>query len=331
MNYLELQKKYDKANLYQDLTNFYQQFSTALEYIKKNPITGNKNVQNVIVCGMGGSSLPADIINNIQSKVPVHTCRTYTLPEWVDSNTLVIISSYSGNTEETISALEEAKKRTDNIVVTTSGGRILEEAKTHKYQHLVIPTGFQPRIATGYFVTYMLYILSQYHLVADQTESIQQTQDFMSTQDYQQRAQDVVDKIGDKLPILYTTQDYSSVARINKIKINENGKTQAFWYTIPEMNHNEMAGFTNMRINPVFIIFHGRHAHPRNKKRIEIFEEIMSSIGSFINIPMNGPNKLTEVMDALCLGDWISYYIALKSEIDPSPVDAVENFKKLLK
>jgi len=330
MNYTELQNKYDKSNLFGDLSKFSEQFDIATKYVEDNKIEGGK-VKNVIICGMGGSSLPADIINDIQSQTYIHTCRNYDLPDWVDQDTLVIASSYSGNTEEVLSAIEQAKDITKNIVVITAGGKLMKVAEKQNYQKLILPTGFQPRIATGHILTYLLHTLAEYNLIEKFDNDLKKVEKVLKTEEYKQKAQQIVDLIEDKLPIIYSTVEYSSIARINKIKINENGKTQAFWYVFPELNHNEMAGLKNMRIDPVFIIFKGRHSNPKNIQRAEIFEKILSEVGSFINIETKGESKLEEIMYSLLLGDWISYYMALKSETNPTPVKVVEDFKKMLK
>jgi len=333
MNFKILRQEHDKENLYDVLKSFPNQIIEADQFIRSMisfpPVVPTNKV---IVCGMGGSSLPVDIMNNIvYDSLHIHTCRTYEPPSWIDQNTLVIISSYSGNTEETLSALEIAKQKTSNIIVISAGGKLSEKAVEYQIPFFQIPAGIQPRCSTGYFLTYFTFILEEFRLIPDVYSQLLEVVPFLEKQDFTVEAQSIAEDIGDKLPIVYTSNKFSSLARIWKIKINENSKTQCFYNIFPELNHNEMVGFTNLRINPVFLIVKSSLDHIRVSKRMDIFEDLMADSGKVLAINMDGKTFLQQILSTLLLGDWISYYLALANEINPTPVDMVEEFKEKMK
>ena len=291
----------------------------------------NEDIEKVVICAMGGSSLPADIVNNIcYDKVQITICRHYDIPKWVDKSTLVFVASHSGNTEETLSALEQVKKVTKNIVICTADGKLLEKAQQYNIPYFLMGEG-QPRMMTNYFATYMLYVLYRYGLIEDYRKQLLDLEEYLLNLSLDETARDIVNEIGDKLPMIYASTQFSSTARIWKIKFNENSKTQAFWYEFPELNHNEMVGFTNLRTDPIFLILKSNFDHPRIQKRMYIFEELLKDKASFVSIDIQADTIINHIFGTLLLGDWVSYYLAVSTEMDPTPVDMVENFKELMK
>lgn len=335
MDFTQLRSEYDPKDFHSVLESFPQQFQKAYDYIEANPqvLKTDSEISKILVCGMGGSSLPTDIVNNIcENIITIHTCRTYDVPEWIDQDTLVFVNSHSGNTEETLEALNIIQNITSHVVVITSGGKLLEQAQELELPVYIVESGefVQPRAMSGYFMVYMLEVLQSYSLIENHKSQIIRSVNFLEEQNFEAIAKDIVEIIGDQLPIVYTSSEFHSVARIWKIKINENAKTQCFWNVFPELNHNEMVGFTNLRIEPIFIILQSTFDHPRVQKRMDIFAKLMEESSSIITIDMEGNSILEQVLWSMLLGDWTSYYLALSTETDPTPVDMVEDFKKLM-
>ena len=333
MNYDKLIKEVDKSNLRQVIMDFTNQIGGAYEYIDAydfNP--EDKNINKVVLCGMGGSSLPADIVNDICfDDLDIFLCRDYEIPAWVDGSSLVFVNSHSGNTEETLEAYTQAKSLTEHIVVITAGGELEKRAKEDNFPIFKVALDFQPRCMTGYFLVYILNVLSVYGIIPDHRMSLLETIPYLEEKDFETMAKEIVFNIDESLPIIYSAEQFSSLARIWKIKINENSKTQCFWNVFPELNHNEMVGFTNLRIDPAFILLKSSFDHPRVQKRMEIFEKLMGKKATTVSVDVNGGNQLEQILATLILGDWVSYYLALKTGVDPTPVDMVEEFKKKMK
>jgi len=333
MNYDNLIKEIDKSNLRQVLLDFPKQIEDAYKYIDGYTFDPEKkNIKNIVLCGMGGSSLPADIVNNICfDELNISLIRDYDLPAWVDKDTLVFINSHSGNTEETLETLEQVILKTKNIVVITAGGELKKKAEELNLDSFIVASDFQPRCMTGYFLVYILHTLFKYGLIEDHREDLLNTISYLEGKNFEDSAKEIVEHIGDSLPIVYSSDQFSSLARIWKIKINENSKTQCFFNVFPELNHNEMVGFTNLRINPTFILLKSSLDHPRVQKRMDIFENLLKEKSTFVSVDVNAGNELEHLLGTLMLGDFVSYYLALKTGVDPTPVDMVEDFKKLMK
>ena len=336
MDFLQRRKDYDPQNFYQVLVDFPLQFQKAYEYVDNSgchlDLPQDNALSKVLVCGMGGSSLPTDIINNLVfDDCFLHVCRDYDVPDWVDEDTLIFVNSYSGNTEETLDALEMIRKKTKYIVIITAGGILEAKANEYNIPYYTIPLGQQPRAMTGYFIVYMLHVLFEYGFIEDMKSKMLSLISRLQEYDYHTQAQDIVERIANKLPIIYTSDRCSSVARIWKIKINENAKTQCFWNVFPELNHNEMVGFTALRVEPFFILLKSDLDNERVQKRMQIFSDILSQKSYIYQVQMKGDSLLEQIFSALLLGDWVSYYLALSQQVDPTPVDMVEDFKQRMK
>lgn len=327
--------KIDKSNLKQVIKDFPNQFEKAFEFAKD--IRVEKDFDQLVICGMGGSALPADIVKAyLESKgvdLNIKICRDYNLPKSVSQNCLILASSYSGNTEETISCLEEAKNKGLSIVGLSKGGKIQELCKQDKIPHIQYPEDgptFQPRYALGYAFTAIITLLVNSGKVKDVSGDIIELSLYLKKLNNETKGQEIAKTLKGKVPIIYSTNKYGdSMARIVKIKINENSKTQAFFNVFPELNHNEMVGFTNLQGDYHVIIFQDPDEHKRNLKRIEITSKLLNEKGVPVTIiKLGGKSVLQKIFSGIIIGDWISYHLALAYEQDPTPVDMVENFKR---
>lgn len=330
----------DKSNFKDVVKNYPKQFAKAIDFAKNVKIEGQ--FKNVIVCGLGGSALPADmIISYLKSKninFPVTVCRTYTLPTEANEKSLIIASSFSGSTEETISCLNEALTKKYKVVGITRGKDILEICQSKNIPYIQYPDDgptFQPRCASGYIFTSILTILSKIGVLDNIENDLINLGKFLDSvnSDQEKAGQELASQLKNNIPLIYTTEFYrDSVARIFKIKLNENAKTQSFFNYFPELNHNEMVGFTNLVGKYFILILQDPADHDRNKKRMNIFKGLLEQKGVSVEIiVMKGSSVLEKMFATSLLADWTSYYLALIYNQDPTPVNMVEEFKELMK
>lgn len=198
-----------------------------------------------------------------------------------------------------------------------------------------IPSGIQPRSAIGYMFSALAEILARQNIVPDASAELQSIIPLLEEAGatLEKNGKELAKKLAGKIPIVYSSCEFKTVAQIWKIKFNENAKIPAFYNYFPELNHNEMAGFSNLaKGNPFhFIILKDANDHPRTQRRMELFAALLAKKGAPTDfVAMQGDSRLLKTFWTLLLGDWTSYYLALEQGIDPSPVDMVEEFKKLL-
>jgi glucose/mannose-6-phosphate isomerase len=256
----------------------------------------------------------------------------YELPENVDKNTLIIISSYSGNTEETISCFEQALEDELPVIVVTAGGIVSQMAQENKIETLLIVEETQPRLLIGVFISAVICILQNCKLIENKTQEILSMSEQIDNSFNEGYAKEIALKLMSRVPIIYSTDNNWGMAKVIKIKFNENSKVPSFWNFFPELNHNEMEGYSNLIMAPYFLIFRSQFTNIRNHKRIEIFAEQMKQRGIESEIiEMEGDSNLEEMMNAVYLADHITYFLAEEYEIDPEPVDVIELFKSRLK
>lgn len=332
----------DKSNLRQTILDSPHQFEEGMRLAKDLDISGE--FDSVTISGMGGSALPGDIlrvyVNDICSKdisrkhIPIFQNRFYELPPEALKKSLNIISSYSGNTEESISSFEQAIDRKLPTVAIFSGGVIEKMASDNHIPSIKIPSGLEPRSATGYFFGAMSQLMINAGMIPDVSAEISGLGDSIKAtiERLEIAGQALAKKIRNKIPVVYSSVKYAPVAMIWKIKLNENAKTPAFWNYFPELNHNEMNGFEYPQGNYHAIMLLDPEDHPQNRKRFSITQQIYAQQGIETDvIEMEGNTVFEKIFLSLNLGDWTSFYLALEYGLDPSPVGMVERFKKMLK
>ena len=207
--------KIDKSNLKQVIKDFPDQFEKAFEFAKD--IKVEKDFDQLVICGMGGSALPADIVKAyLESKgvdLNIKICRDYNLPKSVSENSLILVSSYSGNTEETISCLEEAKQKELSIVGLSKGGKILEICEQDKISHIKYPEDgptFQPRYALGYAFTAIITLLVNSGKVRDVSSDIIELSLYLKKLDNESKGKKIAKTLKGKIPIIYSTNKYGA-------------------------------------------------------------------------------------------------------------------------
>lgn len=328
-------RKYDKSNMKQVILDFPKQFREGFR-VAKNTIAKGK-FDAVLVCGMGGSALPGNVLNtwlkDQKIALPLYINRDYNLPHYIDKNFLTVCISYSGNTQETISCYLQAKKRKLPLAVITSGGKLSKLSKKDKTPIAVVPGNIQPRFALAYQSTALIKILINSGIINDNSKNILSLEKSLKPKNLESQGKKIAKKIKNRIPLFYASDKNKFIARLWKIQINENSKNPAFFNYIPELNHNEMVGFENKNLKPFYIIIlRDSTDNPKNLKRMKVLASIMKKRGvavDFINI--QGKNTLSKLFSSFLLGAWASYYLALENKVDPTPVSIVEEFKGRMK
>ena len=286
-----------------------------------------KKIDKIVLAGMGGSALPGELLKNYaELEIPLEIHRDYGLPK-TTKNTLLLACSYSGNTEETISALQEGIKRGVSIIVYSSGGVLTEIAEKNSLRLVRIPPGIQPRNAFGYFFYAFVKTLDSLELTK-KIKEVEKTGVWLEKQKFNTREKDCVGKT----PLIYTNSALEGVGRACKIKFNENAKTPAFFNAFPELNHNEMNGFENL--NSKFVAFYLKSAtdSEKVKKRVKITKKFLEEKGVSV-IELNSPGK-TMLQDAfyyLHYFNFLTVRLAKHYGVDPWKVELVEKLKKEMK
>jgi glucose/mannose-6-phosphate isomerase len=323
-----------------------EHLKTGLELAKTAELSNTgQEINSVIVLGMGGSAIGGDIVKGLTEQdiqVPFFINRHYDVPCFLDSSSLVIASSYSGNTEETLSALDKLTSVTKNIVVISSGGKISDLASEKNWKLIQLPNGFPPRSALGFTISAIMSILHSYGLIRDFTEDILKASillndgnDLYSPSDPTNPAIKASEKILRKLPVIYSdSRIWKPVGQRIKGQLCENAKMAAFYSEIPEMNHNEVVGLTHFNdLTKHFqpIIIRDRSSDYRVNLRLDLISEIYqeSGIESVIFEP-KGDTLTERILSTIQFGDYLSYYSAVLSEIDPTPIDIIDRLKKRL-
>lgn len=304
------------------------------------------NVDKVVILGMGGSAIGGDLLSSlsvVESKTPFFVYRDYDLPSFVNANTLVIASSYSGMTEETLFSFTQALATPAKKLALTSGGKLKALAEQNGVQVFVIDYLSQPRAALGHSFFPLLGICQRLGLVGDKSEEIagmvQVLEDLQTTIDDNcplslNLAKQLATKLYQRLVVIYGAAILSPVAQRWKTQINENSKAWAFYELFPELNHNAMVGyeFPGELAQRIFVVLlRSQHLHPRTLIRYQVTAEVLSQAKvSYEVVEGRGESALSQMMSIVLLGDWVSYYLALLYETDPSPVMVIDYLKKQL-
>lgn len=327
-------KAIDRSDMHGSIASVHKQVHEGLKLAEGIKVIGE--FDDIIITGMGGSALPGLVLQNvlIDSKVKIHINRDYSLPEWAGKRTLVFAISFSGNTEETLSSYQDARKKGCKTIAIASGGKLKEMASSHNTPFIKIPKPFemfQPRAGIGYLFFSILAVLMNSHVIRGLDYDIDKTVKTLMNEKIDEEAQQIAEKLVDKVPVIYASERLSSAAYKWKIAFNENAKTPAFCNVFPELNHNEMNGYINHR-GPLFVIMLSNDDdHPQVRKRMKITKELIKKQGvPVLELAMKGDSLMTKIFSAIMLGDFTAYYLALKYGTDPTPVQMVEDLKKML-
>jgi len=296
--------------------------------------TTDRQYTSVLVCGLGGSGIGGKIISllvNEEIKVPFILSNDYSIPACVNSNTLLIASSYSGNTEETISAVREGKNRGAEIVVITSGGELLEMAQQNSWNHLVVPKGQQPRAMLVYSLVQQLYILRKYNLISDiELLNLSNVTTFLESEKnhIQEDAMRIANHFHLKTPVIYSGSYFEGIAIRFRQQLNENAKMLCWNHVLPEMTHNELVGWAGGNESISVVYLKTDFDHPRTNYRWEISKEIIARKTPHVTeIRAKGISRLAQNFYLIHLTDWISYYLSELKKIDVVEVNVINHLK----
>ncbi len=301
-------------------------------------------VENVVYSGMGGSALAALLSRTWPGyTIPFEICRQYKIPAYVSPKTLFISSSYSGNTEETVAALAEAENKGATIAIISGGGKLQEIASQKSYPFLLIPDSGQPRYAVMANLKAVVLLLEAAGWVdeAQATAQLSQTADFLkqATEKWlptlpisQNPAKKLAMELAGKAPVIYAGPLLSPAAYKWKISFNENAKNLAWWNEVPESNHNELMGWSYPTQKQYGVIeLRSSLEHPQVQKRFAVAEKLLSGIRPAPNVvEVQGATLLEQLLWAVNFGDFVSIYLALINNVNPTPVDLNDKFKTAL-
>ncbi|MDI6783423.1 MAG: bifunctional phosphoglucose/phosphomannose isomerase [bacterium] len=345
----------DQSKMVNLLYHLAEQCEEAIAIGKKAKLAETKNIANILFAGLGGSAIGGDLLRNYLAdalRVPFVVSRNYTLPNFVDTSTLFIASSYSGNTEETVSAYDGAKKKKARILCITSGGKLADRAKQDGFPVIIIPPGLPPRTAIGYSFFPALIALHQLGLIPDKRE-VDETRLFREAQEVigllkklreqytpsvaieQNMAKQIASRLYSKLPVVYASGDrFESVVTRWRCQFNENSKCLANSQVFPELNHNEVVGWEGLKdlMNRMHVIYlRDKEDHPQVQKRFQITKELIHHYADGITeVWTVGNSLLARLWSVIYLGDFVSYYLAILNEVDPTPVKKINYLKEKL-
>ena len=353
----------DKANMIELLEEFPQKMRDALRLGEEFSIPNNfspasasnsvpvptsaQNFQNIVVLGMGGSAIGGDLLSDYladELSIPIVVIRGYDIPKFVDVNSLVFAVSYSGNTEETLSALKRCLEAKARIIALTSGGKLAVLARENNFPVIKVPAGIQPRAAISYLFFPILKALERLGLTKERNEEIEETYNILQelSREYGAKspsennlAKKVALGLYQHLPLVYGSEGLlEAVAMRWKTQINENSKWPCFWNVFPELDHNEIVGYeieNNINRQVKIIYLQDKQGLLRVEQRREITRKIIEDkVAEFIICPTRGKGKMSRMFSLIFLGDLASYYLAILNQVDPSPVACIEDLKKEL-
>ena len=340
--------KHDPANMISQLHSLPQQCLDAWNKATQFKLPNDySDIDKLIISGMGGSAIGGDLIQSLASvagKPIVFVNRNYSLPNFVDSKTLVVFSSYSGNTEETLSSFDEALGTNCKKLVLTTGGKLKNNADKAQVPVFFIDHISQPRAALGYSFISLTAFLGNLGFLKDISVDIQALTRFLeSTLSTELNeavptdsnpAKQLAANLYGKVPVIYSAEVLSGVARRWKTQINENSKTWSFNEVFPELNHNSIAGYRfplKLASEVCVVLLRCPSLHSRVLTRYSITSEILEQNHiRYQVVDSRGEDILSQMMSLVFFGDWTSYYLAILNGTDPTPISPIDYFKKRL-
>ncbi len=335
----------DKSGMLNFSMNAAQHYREAAEVAEKIQVNYPKPA-NIVVAGLGGSAIGGDLLKDwakTQLSVPIEVSREYQLPEYANKNTLALICSYSGDTEETLSSFLDALKRKCMIFCISSGGALIKQAQEHKVPYLQVPAGMPPRAALPYMLVPLLILMEKIGLVKDVKKELDEAIVLLKKISYENGpemptrdnfAKTVATHIGDSAPAIYGFGFYRSVAQRFKQQFNENAKSAAKWEVFPELDHNEIVGWEGRgeQCKYFSVIFIRDSNEPVEiESRIEITKQIMEQAGLIMfDLNVQGKSTLAKMLSTIVVGDFTSIYLAILRGTDPTPVKTINVLKNTL-
>ncbi len=339
-------KNIDSHNMLSILYHLPDQIEETKKIIENVDLPKIFRVDNILICGMGGSAISGDILQSYLRRklsIPMEVNRSYDLPKWVNKYTLVFSQSYSGDTEETLLAFKQAYEKHCQIIAVSSGGRLEEYCSNRGIPHIRIPSGYPPRAAIGYLLFSMLFALKkigifQYNIELDETIALlrEVREEFNENVSIDKNiAKQLAIKIHGNIPQIYSLDIYEPIAKRWMNQFSENSKLISRYNVLPEATHNDIVAWSfDEKISKNFSCIFLRDSIEENNSmrlRIDFMKKILSSMVSNIEeVHPRGKKFLAKMMYLLYLGDYISCYLAFLRNVDPTPIDAITELKEIL-
>jgi glucose/mannose-6-phosphate isomerase len=339
----------DRADMLGRVMSMPQHFHEAVQRAASAPVELKPEpIRNIVIAGMGGSAIGGELVKSLtynQLPVPLTVCRSYNLPNFVNRHTLVIVSSYSGNTEETLSAFEQALQREAQIVCITSGGKIGDVAAANHLPRFSLPSGYPPRSALAHLVVPILKTLQACRFIGDPAADIHEAIALLEKLAQRYRPQNaepdnfakhLAHALMKRLPLIYAAEIYEALAWRWKEQFCENSEILSWHYAFPELNHNELVGWglrreMDQRFQVIYLS--DQHAtpieiHPRVHARMELTQSVIEkSSAAVISVASEGKSLLARFFSLIFLGDMASVYLAVLNGVDPTPVAKIDHLK----
>lgn len=316
------------------IKDFAKQFSYKPQVENADALVKKKRF---VVVGMGGSRLGGDMLLRLKPTLPLVVHANYglpTLPAGELEESLIICSSYSGNTEEVLEAYEDAKARGLALVVISVGGKLIEWAKRDGLPYIQVPdTDIQPRSALGFSVLAHLELIGEHALLA----TVQGLAEILKPEELEPNGKALAEKMKDHMPLIYSSEANRTIAWNWKIKFNETGKIPAFFNVFPELNHNEMTGFDvkesskHLSERVFVVLLKDADDHPKIQKRMEVVQRLYEDRGLPVEtIDLIGKTPEEKIFSSLMLADWAAFYTAALYGLESEQVPMVEEFKNMI-
>lgn len=320
------------------VANFSKQLTEAIQIGSKAKLTPSKtNINNVLICGLGGSGIGGSIVAQLvapSATVPIDTSKGYFIPAYVNEKTLVIISSYSGNTEETLQCMEAAIQKNAKVVCVTSGGSVEKIAKEKGLDHIIVPGGMPPRSCLGFSLVQLFFILVSFNIINDSyKKDLEAAIKLIDAEEINiiAEATSIAKKIIGKLPVVYATTYNEGIAIRLRQQLNENSKILCWHHIIPEMNHNELVGWTEKNENLAVLFLLDKDEYSRNMARVEINKEVIKKYTStIVDIHSKGNSAIEKAIYFIHLGDWLSVILGESRGADLMEIKVIEHLKSAL-
>ena len=345
-------KKFDTENVFGSIGSMDKQITDGWEQGEALELSASfKNAENVCVFGMGGSALGSDFISAAfrdNLSVPLSIVNDYTVPAWVGKNTLVILSSYSGSTEEVVAAAEEVLSKTDRVVVVTSGGKLGDWAEKNTIPAVVIDPKHnpsqQPRIGIGYGIVGQMVILTKAGLLDISKEDIQSMALQMkrshgeygeTASEDKNKAKQLAQNVKDSLVVVMSAEHTAGAGHIFQNQLHETSKQLAVHFKLPELNHHLLEGMShpkNVIEKMVCVLVSSELYNKRNQKRVEVTKEVLEKqdICTEMFVPM-GKSALEQAVDVVMFASYTTFYLAMLNNINPAEIPWVDYFKEQMK
>jgi len=317
------------------IASFTAQLRQAMDIGEKASFaTNGLEISNVLITGLGGSGIGGSIVSQLVEKevtVPVAVNKDYFLPSYVNSHTLVIVSSYSGNTEETLSAMDAALEKGARVVCVSSGGKIIEKAKAGGLDYIVIPGGMPPRACLAYSFTQLFYVLHGFGLIGNGFRADLETAIHLLDHEEEHvcsEAYYLAEKLHRKLPVIYSQANYEGVCVRFRQQINENSKMLCWHHVLPEMNHNELVGWTQTNDKLAVVFLRNETDFARTQARMELTKGVVSKFTPYVfEVYSKGGTHLQRALYLIHFGDWVSWYLSEIRNIDATEVKVIDFLK----